>query len=479
MKKKVISAILCSAMLASLLGGCGSNASKDAAANTGAEKNTSGATTEEGTASTASGDKQTITIAYNDSGDTGKDGYMYNWVMDTYNNWDKKDKVEINLQQIVANDSDYFTKIQTEMQDPSTSPDIFFEDTFQLNTDVAAGYVADISSNVTSWDDWNSAMIESLKEGTKGADGNTYAVPVSTDVRGLWYNKDVFEQAGLGREWQPKSWQDILDACAKIKAKCGDDVVPIWFACSNTEAEATSMNTFEMLLYGTGETLVDEETGVWNVSGKGISDALNFIKTCKDKGYIGVLSEVFDASDWEYANKYMSTAKLGMYLNGSWGYADYLSDRSYPMEGYTDDTLTDALGFAQMPKQNGGGYVTMSGGWSWAVAENSKQKDLGFEFITELMKSDNYIKYLTGSGNLSTRNDMTSYDEYNSKLYVDEATAMSETAFFRPHNENYSKVSSYIYEMVDTIVRNGTDVDSALSDFQNSVKTVVGDDKVK
>ena len=206
---------------------------------------------------------------------------------------------------------------------------------------------------------------------------------------------------------------------------------------------------------------------------------MNFIQTCKSEGYIGVLSEVFDASDWEYANKYMSTAKLGMYLNGSWGYADYLSDRSYPMEGYTDETLTDALGFAQMPKQNGGGYVTMSGGWSWALANNSDQKELGFEFMTELMKADNYITYLSGSGNLATRNDMTSYDEYNSKLYVNEATAMSETAFFRPHNENYSKVSSYIYEMVDTIVRNDTDVNSALADFQNSIKTVVGEDKVK
>lgn len=35
------------------------------------------------------------------------------------------------------------------------------------------------------------------------------------------------EEAGLGRDWQPESWQDILDACAAIKEKCGDDVVPI------------------------------------------------------------------------------------------------------------------------------------------------------------------------------------------------------------------------------------------------------------
>lgn len=74
---------------------------------------------------------------------------------------------------------------------------------------------------------------------------------------------------------------------------------------------------------------------------------------------------------------------------------------------------------------------------------------------------------------------MDAYDEYKSKLYVDEATAMSENAFFRPHNENYSKVSSYIYEMVDTIVRNDTDIESAMSDFKNSVSSVVGEDHVE
>lgn len=459
MKRKVLAVLLSTGMAVSLLAGCSGSGSGDSG-DTGS-------------------DSEKLVITYNDSGDTGEDGYMYNWIMNTYNNWDKKDEVEIELQPIVANDSDYFTKVQTEMQDPSTSPDLFFEDTFQLNTDVAAGYVTDITDYVNSWDEWNTAIVEALKEGTKGTDGQTYAVPVSTDVRGLWYNKDVFEEAGLGRDWQPESWQDILDACAAIKANCADDVVPIWFACSNTEAEATSMNTFQMLLSGTGETLVDDETGVWNISGKGITDSLEFLETCKSEGYIGTLSEVFDASDWEYANKYMASGKLGIYLNGNWGYADYLSTGSYPMEGYTDDTLTDALGFAQMPLQNGGGYTTMSGGWSWAIAENSDQKDMSFEFIKELMKPDNYITYLVGSGNLSTRNDMNQFDEYNSKLYVEEATAMSETANFRPHNENYSKVSSYIYEMVDTIMRNGTAIDTAMADFQNSVKTVVGEDMVE
>lgn len=469
MKRKLLSGILGVAVSITLLAGCGNS------------NTATGNTSDSGTAastSSSSNEKQTLTVTYNDGNDKGEEGYMYQWITQAYNNWSKKDQVELDLQPVVASDSDYFTKVQTQMQDSSTSPDIFFEDTFQLNADVAAGYVADITSETDSWSDWNSAFVDSLKEGVKGSDGNTYAVPVSTDVRGLWYNKDVLEQAGLGREWQPESWQDVLDACKAIKENCADDVVPIWFACSNTDAEGTSMNTYEMLLYGTGETLFDESTGVWNVSGQGVKDSLQFIKTCKDEGYMGTPSEIFDTNSWNYGLTYMSTAKLGICLNGSWGYADYLSTGSYPMQGYTDDTLEDALGFAQMPQEKGNGYVSMSGGWSWAIAQNSDSKELAFEFLQEMMYPDNYILYLNGSGNLAVRNDMTQFEEYESKPYLEEATAMLEVTNFRPHDENYSKVSSYIYGTVDTIVRNGIEIDKAMSDLKSNVEAVAGADKV-
>ena len=92
-------------------------------------------------------DKEKLIVAYKDSDSTGAK-YMEQWINSTYENWADKDKVDLELQPIVANDSDYTTKIQVEMQDKDTCPDIFFEDTFQLNTDVAAGYVADITDKV-------------------------------------------------------------------------------------------------------------------------------------------------------------------------------------------------------------------------------------------------------------------------------------------------------------------------------------------
>lgn len=80
-------------------------------------------------------------------------------------------------------------------------------------------------------------------------DGKVYGIPYCTDTRGLWYNREILTTAGViaeGEDWQPKTWDDILDACAKIKDKC-PDVVPFWCNSGVATGEATSMQTYEMI----------------------------------------------------------------------------------------------------------------------------------------------------------------------------------------------------------------------------------------
>ncbi|MFR3346072.1 MAG: extracellular solute-binding protein [Anaerobutyricum sp.] len=107
-----------------------------------------------------------------------------------------------------------------------------------------------------------------------------YALPSCTDARGIWYNK-VFEKAGLldeNNEWQPKTWQDILDACAAIKEKC-PDVVPFWCNSGMATGEALlPCRLMKMLLYGTGETAHDDDNKWITGSDQGSKFSLNFLQ---------------------------------------------------------------------------------------------------------------------------------------------------------------------------------------------------------
>ncbi|MGV0911091.1 ABC transporter substrate-binding protein [Martelella sp. FOR1707] len=52
-------------------------------------------------------------------------------------------------------------------------------------------------------------------------DGQQWGVPVAFSTKALYWNKDLFEQAGLDPETPPKTWQELYDMAATIKEKTG------------------------------------------------------------------------------------------------------------------------------------------------------------------------------------------------------------------------------------------------------------------
>jgi len=148
--------------------------------------------------------------------------------------------------------------------------------------DAAAGSLAPIDDYVKNWDEW-SQYPESSIQGAKGLDGKIYGVPFGTDTRGIYYNKKIFEQAGLPTDWQPKSWDDLLSAARTIKEKV-PDVIPMNIYAGRAGGEQTSMQGFEMLLYGTQDTLYNTDTNKWVTGSQGFKDALTFYQTAYSEG---------------------------------------------------------------------------------------------------------------------------------------------------------------------------------------------------
>ena len=104
--------------------------------------------------------------------------------------------VTVELQPIQGNDDDYGTKLALALRSPSTAPDVFYEDTFKVRSDVDAGYLLKLDSHLDGWADWDT-FNDAAKAAGKADDGGTYAVPLGTDTRAIWYNKKVFQSAGI------------------------------------------------------------------------------------------------------------------------------------------------------------------------------------------------------------------------------------------------------------------------------------------
>ena len=469
MKKRLIGTALTACLVFSL-SACGSSSEAESAGSKEVAS-TEAAAKEEKAAET--GEKTKVTVTFKDDGQ-GENHPWYVWLKDSYEKWDKKDQIELEFAPITGSEGDYYTKVALQLADKNTCPDVVIEDTFQLPNDVSAGYLTNLDSYTANYEPWNDGTYyESIKAGSMDSNGSVYGIPFSTDARGIWYNKEIFKKAGLPEDWNPETWQDILDACAAVK-KNVPDVIPFWCNSGVATGEATSMQTYEMLLYGTGEQLLDEN-GKWIVKSQAIQDTLQFISDVYTNGYGPSLSLILNGQATNTARReYIPQQKVAMVMDGAWIYSNWEENGASPWPEYKE-----IMGLAAMPKQNGGGTITMSGGWTVSIPENSDAKDAAFELIKELMEPENYTSCVMAQGSIATRADSAEDEVYASQLFLNRATEIlaGGDAYFRPQNEQYSVVTTSIQAMVESVV-SGSTPEEAMNQYAMDVARVVGDENV-
>lgn len=412
-----------------------------------------------------------ITVAYQVNGNIDPIGTWLKKLITEYKT--KAPGVEIVPAPITADENTYYTKLDLEMKTASTCPDIVEEDTFLINSDAAAGYLEPIDDRVSGWSEWSS-FITNVKQGVTGQDKKIYGVPFNTDSRGIWYNKAIFQQSGLPAEWNPKNWNDILDACKAIKAKF-PDVTPFFMYNGKATGEATTMQAYEMLLYGTGERLLDD-SGKWIVKSPGILSTLNFIDSIYKNGYGAKASLITNAqSGGLVAQQMLPKGQLAMDLDGNWVSSNWLDGA---VASWADFQKT--MGFVAMPTQNGQDpkSITLSGGWAWSITKNSKNKDAAFDFIKEMTSESNMKDLAIAQGDLATRTDVANDPEYSATPFYKQASDFLEAAQFRPANTQYPTVSTAIQTMVESVATSTATPEEAMSNYANDVKRIVGEENV-
>ncbi|MEU0173027.1 extracellular solute-binding protein [Streptomyces massasporeus] len=416
-------------------------------------------------------DPDTVKVSFKQSTDNSVK------VMDTYLADIKKQfekahpgkKVE--LVPIKAPDSEYYTKLQQMLRSPKTAPDLVYEDTFLINSDITSGYLKPLDPYLAKWPDWNK-FIDTAKAAAKGEDGKTYGVPDGTDTRGLWFNKDIFAKAGLPADWQPKTWNDVLTAARTIKKKV-PDVIPLNAYTGKPVGEAATMQTFEMLLYGTGDggtdPLYDKTSKKWIAGGKGFEDALSFVETVYKEKLGPDVSDALDPNVMtRVRGEWLPQGKLAIALDGSWLPQDWL-----PGSGHEWPEWSKTLGLAAMPTQNGQapGKVSMSGGWTWSIPAKAGNPDLAFEFVKTMQTKANAQKWYVANSGIAVREDVAEDPAYvDAQPGIKFFTDLVSTTHYRPAYPAYPKVSTAIQEAMEGVTTGDTSVEEATGSYTDALK---------
>lgn len=418
----------------------------------------------------SSSSASTITVAYENFGSFTQMNQLMKRVKAEYEK--ANPKMTVKLEPIQADENDYYTKLDLMNRSASTAPDVLYEDTFLVNSDISAGYLQPIDQYLSKWPDW-SKFTSTAKAAGKALDGKTYGVPMGTDTRGLYYNKQIFAKAGLPTNWQPKNWNDILTAARTIKKKV-PGVIPFQIYSAKSAGEGATMQGLEMLLYGTKDTLYDSSSKKWIVSSKGLTDSFNFLHTIFAEGLGPSPQQELD-TQWgtKVSTQLIPQGKIAIDLDGSWQTGNWKKTGEKPWPQYSS-----VLGTAMMPTEDGSapGYTSMSGGWLLSVGAHAKNPQAAFDFIKTSLDKDNTLFYDDAASQIAERSDVADNPTYKSSdPFTPFFTGLVKYTHFRPAYAQYPKVSDAIQTAMEAVMTNQSSVGDALSQLATTVKSEVGD----
>lgn len=379
--------------------------------------------------------------------------------------------VTIQLVPVQGEAPDYYTKLALMNKAASTAPDVQYEDTFKIQSDAAAGYLLPLNSYLAKWKDW-SQFSDAARQAGLGSDGKTYGVSLGTDTRALWYNKDLFAKAGISVPWQPKTWDDVLAAAKTIK-EAEPNVIPLNVYSGKAAGEGASLQGFQMLLYGTKDTLYNTSTKKWVVGSQGFKDSLTFVKDVYTKDLGPTPQQALDPNIFTNVTaEWLPKSKLAIALDGSWQSGAWISSGSSPWPDWSK-TLSQAA----MPTQDGGapGVNSMSGGWTLAVGAKTKAPKLAFDFMTYALNKDNSESYDIAASQIAVRKDVASSSSYTDanpsfKFFA----SLVPNTHFRPATEDYGQISNAITVAMESVMTGQQSVKEAAATYDSTVVGIVG-----
>jgi multiple sugar transport system substrate-binding protein len=419
------------------------------------------------------GDSNTIKVAYSKFGNfTQMDDHM-KAVKEQYEAANEGMTVE--LVPIEALEADYFTKLALMNQSASTAPDVMYEDTFKVKSDAEAGYILPLDDYIDAWDDWEQ-FPDNAREAGAGDDGKIYGVPMGTDTRAIWYNKQLLADAGLTVPWEPTSWQDILDAAEAVKEK-NPETIPFNIYSGKGQSEGASMQGFQMLLSGTEDTLYNSDEKKWVTGSQGFIDSLQFI-TDVYQGDLGPTpQQALDKNVGTTINsEWIPQNKLAMSLDGSWVSGTWLETGTTPWPEWND-----VMGVAAMPTQDGqgAGRTSMSGGWTLAMGAKTKNADAAWDFIETALDKDNSLDYDVAASQIAVRTDVGTDPAYiDSNPTFEFFSDLVKDTHFRPATSDYSKISNEITVAMEAVMTGQQTPEEAAKAYDTAITGIVGEDNI-
>jgi len=402
--------------------------------------------------------------------------WIENWVIPKFVEAQKAKgrTAKVEFQPSGAGDEDYKSKVALDLKTGSGA-DLYSIDGIWVGEFADAGYIKPLddmvgADAVNAWDGWG--QIPKPVQGNFTYKGKRYGVPEGTDGRVLYFNRTLLAKAGLPRDWQPKSWDEVLAAGQAVKSS-QPGVTPIQLNAGTAMGEATTMQGVLPLLVGTGQQIWAD--GKWQGNTAAMRDVLGLYQ----KIYGGGLGDPVlqqDAKGRDKSFQAFAAGKIAILLEGDYFWRSVVE----PAKGIAKmPDRNENVGYALIPAirpgagVRGQNFVSMSGGGGRVLNPATKYPRQAWELMQFMNSKEATIAQVGSAPRLTQRQDVNDEILKTDPLLAFIAQKVLPLTAFRPGFAEYPQVSQALQQATQDVVA-GTSPADAAGAYQKKVESVVG-----
>lgn len=185
-------------------------------------------------------------------------------------------------------------------------------------------------------------------------DGSTYGIPIGFTTHALFFNKDIFKEAGVAEPTNDWTWEDVQKAAKTITEKC-DGKKGFSFQMKPDPYD------YEMYLWSNGTAYVNEDGELeGNLNSDEAKEVFKMFQDMEKEGY-AVATEKSGTDEFRSGN-------TAMYVYGSWSINTLKEDE-------VNFGVVNIPSFGKQPSVS----ILSSSGIS--MSKDSKNKEAAWEFI--------------------------------------------------------------------------------------------------
>ena len=457
MKKKIISSLLAVSMIAASIVGCGS-ASQAPEAEAPAKEETPAATTEAPaaeasteTAEATSDEPVTLKWALWDVSST----VYYQPLIDAFT----AEHPNVTVEMVDLGSTDYSTVLGTQLSGSGSDFDV-------VTVKDVPGYVSLVNKGVLeplgdliSKDGVDLSLYNGVTDQVT-IDGNLYELPFRSDIWVLYYNKDIFDKAGVAYPTNDMTWEEYDKLARSVT-----DTTP------GAEVYGSHYHTWRSTIQLDG--ILDGKNTI-------VDGNYEFTKPY----YEMVLAQQKDGVCMDYATlktqglHYSAAFAQGNVATmnmGTWFIATLI-------QKIKDGEYTDCTNWGMVKYPHAEGVEpgsTLSTITALAIPTSAPNKDMAWEFV-KFVSGEKGAEVMASTGNIpAMTNDkivdlIASMDGFPTDEASKEALVPSHTYLEMPANDKSSEIETVLNEQHDLIMNEEVSVDDAIAAMNEGVSAIIG-----